>query len=83
MALQRINKELDEYMNKIRRSKLLRKENLELMRSLGLSLPKEEHARKTYLGAYYGLTAIKNRYYFHRFMVRMFTWAYRKRNGLA
>ena len=66
------DEQLDMYMLKIRQSKLLRKENLLALRNLGLSLPKEEkHARKVYLGAYYGLNAIKNRYHMHRIMVRV------------
>ena len=78
-----LDKELDAYMLNIRKSKLLRKENLLLLRNIGLRLPKNEKAaRRAYLGAYYGLRAIKNRYYVQRFLVRIMTWVYRKRKGL-
>lgn len=78
------DEELDMYMLKIRQSKILRKENLMALRNLGLSLPKEEkHARKAYLGAYYGLKAIKNEYHMHRIMVRVLVKLNRLRMGIS
>lgn len=77
------DKELDDYMFKIRKSKLLRKENLLLLRNIALSLPKsEKEVRRAYLGAYHGLNAIKKRYTVHRFLVQVFTKIHRKRKGL-
>ncbi len=68
------DQELDEYMYRIRKSKLLKKENLLLLRNIVLSLPKEKEkfVRRMYLGAYAGLSGIKNRYYLHRFLTRLF-----------
>ena len=67
------DQELDEYMYLIRKSTLLRKENLLLLRNIGLSLSKEKEKviRRVYLGAYAGLYGIKNRYYLHRFLTRL------------
>ena len=68
------DQELDEYMYRIRKSKLLRKENLLLLRNIGLSLSRETEktTRAAYLRAYAGLSGIKNRYYLHRFLTRLF-----------
>lgn len=68
------DQELDEYMYSIRKSKLLKKENLLLLRNIALSLPKEKEkfVRRMYLGAYAGLYGIENRYYLHRFLTRLF-----------
>ncbi len=76
------DKELDDYMRGIRKSKLLRNENLDSLKNLGMSLPKnEKYVKKAYLGAYYGLKAIKNRYHIHRFLVRVIFFIRRKRMG--
>lgn len=68
------DQELDVYMLRIRKSKLLKKENLLLLRNIALSLPKEKEkvVRRMYLGAYGGLSGIKNRHYLHRFLTRLF-----------
>ena len=68
------DQELNAYMHRIRRSTLLRKENLLLLRNIGLSLSmeKEKTTRTAYLRAYAGLLGIKNRYHLHRFLTRLF-----------
>lgn len=65
------DKELDDYMHKIRKSNLFKNEKLLLLRNLALSLPKaEKGVKKTYLGAYFGLKAIRDRYPVQRFVVQ-------------
>ncbi|MCF6224365.1 MAG: glycosyltransferase [Flavobacteriaceae bacterium] len=75
--------ELDTYMKNIRESKLLCKENLELIKNIALSLPKEEKkTKKAYLRAYFGLRAIKNRYNSHQFISRILIKIFRKIKGV-
>jgi CRISPR system Cascade subunit CasB len=77
------DQELDDYMYRIRRSGLLRNENLMLLRTIGLSLPKnEKSARKAYLGAYHGLKGIREHYSRHRFFMRLIIKFYRYRKGI-
>ena len=68
------DQKLDAYMLRIRKSTLLRKENLLLLRNISLSLPKEKEivVRRVYLEAYAGLSGIKNRYHMQRFLTRLF-----------
>lgn len=68
------DQELDAYMLRIRKSKLLRKKNLLLLRNIGLSLSKEKerNVRNAYLRAYAGLSGIKHRYHLQRFLTRLF-----------
>lgn len=68
------DQELDQYMKKIRSSKLLKRENLLLIRNIGLSLDKrkEKTTRKFYLTAYAGLSGIKKRYWLQSNLMRFF-----------
>ncbi|MEA1787162.1 glycosyltransferase family A protein [Arenibacter sp. GZD96] len=76
--------ELDSFMNEIRNSKLLRKDNLLLLRNIGLSLPKEEkRSRLGFLQAYFGLSAIKKRYFFQKQLIYWTIKLKRKRQGLS
>lgn len=75
--------ELDSFMNELRNSKLLRKDNLLLLRNIGLSLPKEEkRSRQGFLQAYFGLSAIKKRYFLQKQLVYWTIKLKRKRQGL-
>ena len=68
------DQELDQYMQRIRKSKLLKKENLLLLRNIGLSLPKETEkiTRSAFLNAYLGLSGIKKRYWLQSNLMRFF-----------
>lgn len=77
------DKELDAYMLSIRKSSLLQDKNLQLLRNLGLSLPKtEKDARNAYLGAYHGLKGIRDNYKIHRFVLRTLIQFNRFRNNI-
>lgn len=77
------DQELDDYMYRIRKSGLLRNENLMLLRTIGLSLSKNEKStRKAYLGAYHGLKGIREHYSRHRFFMRLIIKIYRYRKGI-
>jgi glycosyltransferase involved in cell wall biosynthesis len=63
--------ELKSFMNEMRNSDWLKKENLLMIRNVGLSLDRkrEGHLRRFYLAAYAGLSGIKKRYGFHSRMM--------------
>ena len=65
------DKELDDYMDKIRKSNLLKKENLLLLLNTAFSIPKNEKVvRNTYISAYFSLKAIKKRYTLYRLFIK-------------
>ncbi|MEK9614566.1 MAG: hypothetical protein VW080_11670, partial [Flavobacteriaceae bacterium] len=63
--------ELKSFMNEMRNSDWLKKENLLMIRNVGLSLDRkrEGHLRRFYLATYAGLSGIKKRYGFYSRMM--------------
>ncbi|MCY3999022.1 MAG: glycosyltransferase [Flavobacteriaceae bacterium] len=73
LCLPRKNKDkaLDHDMENIRKGSWLTKENLQLLKTIGLLLKsqKEHKVARFYLSAYIGLSNIKKRYFLQKFMV--------------